>query len=255
MDVFNRTQTIELAQISFSKNRVDDFIPNNFISDKKAGKLLLFCYDSDPMTFTNIAKDAFNSTRQHTTNLDLSFCRLRDSDLSFLDGFNKLTYLRIDYFYEMGRLFSTLPSNFPEITNFKLSRCFGWNTLVNAPPPIVGARKLTRLDIIQSTDMNDDVMDSVMTWAVQSFNLTLTSLYIYNNNLTRIPTQIEFFGKLITLDLNNNFFPLIPKSSLKFQSDDLNLIDLSNCGVKDIESNAFEGESRDRSCYHSLLNK
>jgi len=173
--VFNRTQAIELAELSFAKNREDDVIPNNFISDKKAGELLLFCYDSDSSTKTNIEKDAFNSTKQYTTILDLSFCRLRDSDLSFLDGFDKLSYLRIDAFDEMGRLFPTFPSNFPEIKNFKFTRCIGWDTLVNAPSHLVGSKKLKRLDI---------------------------------------------------------------------NSDDLDLVDLSNCGVEEIEPNAFEGESR-----------
>ena len=45
ISVFNRTQAIELAELSIAKNRADVYIPNNFISDKKAGKLLLFCFD------------------------------------------------------------------------------------------------------------------------------------------------------------------------------------------------------------------
>ena len=84
----------------------------------------------------------------------------------------------MDYFDEMGRLFPTFPASFPEIRNFKFTRCIGWDTLRNAPSPVVGSKKLKRLDIVQSGDMNDDVMNLVMEWAVQSFNSTLDSLYI-----------------------------------------------------------------------------
>lgn len=107
------------------------------------------------------------------------------------------------------------------------------------PSPVVGATKRVRLDIVQSIDMNDDVMDVVMDWAVQSF--AVSSLYLYSNNLKIIPHQLEFFGQIATLDISNNSFRRIPASSLKFTSNVLELIDISGCGVEEIEAGAFEG--------------
>jgi len=144
-------------------------------------------------------------------------------------------------FNEMGKIFSTFPTNLPAINNIKLIQCFGWNTLMNAPSPVVDARNFIRLDVINSVDMNDEVMNVVMGWAVQSFNSTLKNLYIQSNNLTRIPSGIEFFGKLDTLDIRNNFSPHILAGSLKITSTNLASIDLSNSGIQDIEPNAFEG--------------
>lgn len=60
MDVFKRTQAIELAELKFIKNQKDDLIPNNFISNKTMGKLILNCSNNPAAKFE---KDSFNSTR------------------------------------------------------------------------------------------------------------------------------------------------------------------------------------------------
>jgi len=157
-----------------------------------------------------------------------------------------MTSLIIENFEEMGRLFSTFPTNLPTINNIKLLQCFGWDTLMIAPSPIIGAKNFIRLDVANSVDMTDDIMNVVIEWAVQSFNSTLKGLYIHSNNLTRIPSQIEFFGKITSLDMKNNFFPRIPAGSFKFTSNDLSLIGISKCGVQDIEPNAFEGNNHNQ---------
>ncbi len=241
LNVFNRTSTIELSEVSFYKNVADDFIPDHLISDKRTGKIFFDCvYPTRPV---RVSKNAFDSTRQHTTYAELNNCLLQDSDFSFIDGFTQMSYLSITNFYEMGKSFSTFPTNLQFISNLKLIQCSGWDTLVNPSSPIVGATRLARLDITQSFDMNDDVMNMVMEWTAASFNSTLKSLYIYSNNLTRIPPQIELFGAMDVLDISNNLFALIPAGSLKFKSNVLSLIDISNCGVRDIESSAFVGNN------------
>lgn len=241
IDVFKRTQTIELAEFKYFKNINDNFIPDNFISNKTVGKLNLNCGDS---LTTKIDKDSFNSTRPVTTVVELHTCLLKDSDLSFIEGFIKMTSLLIENFQEMGKLFSTFPTNLPTTNNIKFLQCAGWNTLMNTPSPVVDARKFIRLDVVKSIDMSDDAMNVVMEWAVQSFNSTLESLYIYSNNLTRIPSQIEFFGRIENLDMKNNLFPRILSGSLKLTSNSVGFIGLSNCGVQQIESNAFEGRKK-----------
>ena len=238
MDVFNRTHTIELAEIIFSMKGEYEFIPDYWISDKKSGKLHFLC-NIDVISNKTMARDAFYATRQYTALFDLSDCLFQDSDLSFVDGFIQLSSLYLNRIHEIGKLFSTFPTNLPSVVNLKFVNCFGWNTLTSAPSPIVGSTKLVRLDIVQSPDMNDDVMNVVMDWAVQSF--FVKSLYIYSNNLKRIPNQLEFFGQIATFDISNNYFHRIPSRSLKFTSDVLELIDLSNCGVEEIEADAFEG--------------
>ncbi len=240
MDVFNRTPTKQLQEIYMEKNVKDYFFPDSLISDKQTNHLIFYCLHSD----TKIAKDAFNSTRQYTTEVALYNCPLHEPGLSFIDGFTKLKNLNINNFYEMGRVFSTFPINLPSISYLKLIQCIGWNSLVNAPSPIIGAKNFTRLDITQSGDMDDGIMNVVMVWAVASFNSSIKSLYISSNNLTRIPPQIEFFEQMKTLDISSNFFPLIQSGSLKFKSGALSLIDLSSCGVKEIEPNAFQGKKK-----------
>jgi len=59
--------------------------------------------------------------------------------------------------------------------------------------------------------------------------------------LTRIPAQKEFFDEMDVFDISNNLFPIIPAGSLKFNSDFMSIIDVSNCGVGHIELEAFVG--------------
>lgn len=142
MDAFNRTHTIELGELRyFSTNAL--VIPDNMISDKKVGRLLLECKGSA----ISIERDAFNSTRQYTANFEIRRC-LALYDLCFAEGFTKLSYLNF-YNVEMGKLFSTFPSNIPSINNLKIVNGFGWNNLMNlpSPSPVVGATNLDRLEI------------------------------------------------------------------------------------------------------------
>ena len=235
MDVFNRTNTIELTEINIKLKEAYGLIPENWISDKKSTLLQLTCG-----SVIKIARDAFFASRKFTTKFELSNCLLEDSDLSFVDGFTQLSYLYFNQIQEIGILFPTFPTNLPSIVNLKFVNCFGWNRLTNAPSPIVGATGLVRLDIAESTDMNDDVMNVLMDWAVQTF--AVKSLYLYTNNLRRIPSQLEFFYQITTLDISNNNFSRIPARSLKFTSNVLELIGISNCGVVEIEAGAFEGK-------------
>ena len=241
MDVFNRTHATDLAEITIHKSWNDILIPNNLISNKKTEKLVFDCGEIIKATFE---KDSFNSTRSYTTIIELYKCLLwQDSDLSFIDGFTKMKSLLIEKFDDMGRIFSTFPTNLPTLSHIKLIQCYGWDTLMHAPLPIVDARNFIRLDVVESVGINDDVMNVVIEWAVQSFNSTLKSLYIHSNNLTRIPSHIEFFGRIETLDMKNNFFPRILAGSLKITSKDLGFVDLSNCGVIEMEPNVFEGKT------------
>ena len=235
MNVFNRTHTVELSDITFSMKE-SEFIPDNWISDKKSTYLYFTCNSFIPMT---VSRYAFHVTKNYTTVFDFSDCLFQDSDLSFVDGFIYLSSLYFNRVHEIGRLFSTFPTHLPSIAYLKFVNCFGWNTLTSAPSPIVGSTRLVRLDIAQSTDLNDDVMDVVIDWAVQSF--TVTSFYLYSNNLKRIPHKLGFFGQIATLDISKNDFRRIPAGSLKFTSDVLKLIDISNCGVEEIDAGAFEG--------------
>jgi len=243
MDVFNRTHTKDVTEvrISFAETAKDNIIPDNFLADKTTSHIYIDCVAS----IEKITKDSFNLSRPITERIELKNCNLiDDSDLSFFDGFIALGFLSLEKFSEMGKLFATFPSHLPLISALKFVQCSGWKTLMNAPSPVVGNRNIQRLDVIQSKDMNDDVMNLVMEWAVQSFNSTLRYIYIHSNNLTEIPGQIEFFGQMEALDIKNNYFPLIRTHSLKYSSTILTSLDLSNCGIKDIEPKAFEGKKK-----------
>jgi hypothetical protein len=84
-------------------------------------------------------------------------------------------------------------------------------------------------------------MEIVMNWAALSFNSTLESLYLFSNNLTKIPRHIESFGRLSLLDLRGNFFTLILSRSLLLKAEEVFLVSLSDCNIIEIQPDAFQG--------------
>ena len=114
MNIFNRTYTNELAEIEFSMKEEYQFIPDNWISDKKSVKLKFTCG-----SVIKMAKYAFHATQNYTTMFDLSNCLFQDSDLSFVDGFTQLSYLSLNQIDEMGKLFSTFPTNLPSVGQWR----------------------------------------------------------------------------------------------------------------------------------------
>ena len=107
-DIFNRTHAIEVSDITFYMKEEYEFIPDNWISDKKCAKLYFYCGSVNRKT---IAIDAFHSTQNYTSLFEISNCLLQDSDLSFINGFTQLSSLKISQIHEIGRLFSTFQMN------------------------------------------------------------------------------------------------------------------------------------------------
>lgn len=240
IEAFNRTKTPEVAIFYLTLTYVETYnvIPDNFISNKQ---MSIFNFLSDPNYSLKIAKDAFNSTKNYTSRIELSKLYLEDSNLSFLEGFTKVSSLLLLSLPDMEKVLPTFPRNLPMMSALSFDSCLGWNSMSNNLLPMVNAGELIRLDIIRSVDLTDNAMDDVMEWVITSFHSSLRSLYIYSNNLTRIPLQIEFFDRLNLFSMKNNLFPQIPAGSIKFKSNDMREIDISSCGVRTIEPGAFEG--------------
>ena len=142
---------------------------------------------------------------------------------------------------DMSLTFPNFPIRLSALKSLTFRNCIGWSNLSSSPRNMYKGA-LTQLYITDSYDMRDETMDFIMDWAVQSFNTTLESVYIYNNNLTRIPPLITLLNRLKFLDLKDNFFTHIFAGSFSFkEGTEIVLVTLSNCGIQQIQPGAFEG--------------
>jgi len=239
--VFNET----LPQYNFNAFFLLDFsptgegLPNNFLGyERVILSINIKCKNFQPLY---IADDAFKATKYATYGLSITGCNLRDSNMVFLEGFVALVELNLDTIDGMGSIFPKFPIRLSKMVSLKMNNCSGWNNLMNIPQEMFNGN-LGELSLSGSYDMNDVSMSIVLDWAVVSFMWTVNGLYINNNNLKKIPYQMESFIHLNFVDLSGNTFPSILTRSLAFEPRaEIKLLVLSNCEIQEIEPSAFQG--------------
>ncbi len=230
------TPVFDTFTMTYFPNAVDGGIPANFTAGKIIMQTIVIeCLDH---TFVKISDNAFDSTAPFTTIVQFKKCNLEN--FNFLNNFSKITSLLIDSFPDLGNIFVTFPTYFPLLIVLTIRDCLGWNHLQNMPS-ILEAKQLKTFYLTGSVNMDDDATSLVMDWAAHSFGSSLTSLYLYNNNFTKIPSQIEFFSRLNYLDLEENLINIVPKYSLTLNSSELKFVSVSNCGINDIEPDGIQG--------------
>jgi len=195
------------------------------------------CSDLFPLY---ISENAFYPAKKTFKQFQLLGCNLSNSSMSFLEGSNSAKTISIDSSSGMGHAFSSFPSRLPKLGALTFHNGIGWDTLMNSPKPLE-AELFTKFYVTDSVDMTYEAMDIIMNWATVSFNSTLESLYIYSNNLTKIPQQIESFGRLGIVDLSSNYFLLVPSRSIVMKADEVFLITLSDCNIYEIQPDAIQG--------------
>jgi len=187
-----------------------------------------------------ISENAFHPAKKTFKQFQLSGCNFSNSSLSFLEGSDSVKLISLDSNSGMGHAFSSFPSRLPKLGALTFYGGIGWDTLMISPKPLE-AELFTKFYVTGSVDMTDEAMNIIMNWATVSFNSTLESLYISSNNLTKIPRQIESFGRLGIVELRGNDFSIVQSRSLVMKADEVFLVTLSNCNIYEIQPDAFQG--------------
>lgn len=239
--VFKETQAnkhiVTFSLLDFVPNELG--IPDNILGDRQVIILVLQCKTFTPLL---IANDSFKETKYYTSEMEITGCNLFDSNMGFLEGFNKLLSLKLDSISNMALIFPNFPIRLSAMTSLTMTNCHGWENLTNVPATMFQG-KLKQLYITNSKDMVDEAMDIVMKWVLKSFEFTMENLFLYNNNLNQVPHEIQSLSRLGFLDLKNNFLPLILTDSFIFiKKNPVTFVDLSKCGVNEIQPHAFQGK-------------
>lgn len=238
--VFKETQAnkriVKFSLLDFVPNEVG--IPDNILGDRQVIILVMQCKEFTPLL---IANDSFKETKWYTSEMEITGCNLFNSNMWFLEGFNNLLSLKLDSISNMALIFPNFPIRLSAMTTLTMTNCHGWENLTSVPATMFQG-KMKQLYLINSKDMVDEAMDIVMEWVSKSFEITMETLFLYNNNLNRVPHQIQSLSRLSYVDLKENYLPLILTDSLIFiKKTPVTFLDLSKCGVNEIQPYAFQG--------------
>lgn len=216
----------------------EDGIPEYLIKNIYIPYLTIQCKEFNPL---HIANNSFKYQKTFTISIELMGCNLSDITLGFLEGFVSLFSLTMDSIPNMGLIFPNFPIRLSDMVFLTINNCLGWDKLTSTPRSMYQG-SLKTLYLTYSEDMNDEAISIIMDWALHSFNTTLENIYIYGNNLTKIPHQLQLFSRLKYLDLKENSFSLITNHSLVFKEATIRLLLLSESKIEEIQPGAFQGD-------------
>ena len=193
----------------------------------------LSCKDNTLSPLT-INQNAFRSSRTTANHVTIEKCDLRQLDWQFLTQFSVLDSLLL---VESSIINMQNMPLLPSVTAIYIIGCGGFQELY--PPE--QTPNLTRLQIDNSFNVSDQVFDSIVTTAASSYMDTLEILSLVGNKMTRIPSAVGNFTRLISLQMENNAIKTLPTGSLHFTSTQLSTIWLSNNKLQTIQPGAFKG--------------
>lgn len=219
----------------------ESILPADLLTNHRiTNEIRLFCPNRGAMDYQmEIHPEAFRASRNFTKKLLIQFCDVSRLEFSFLEGFENLFDLSIDFSFNihLARWIS-LPK-LPSLSWMGFVQSTGLDDWSEFPVLVNG---LTFIDL-QTNWIGDDAMDRITQWALRYSYQSLETLWIFNNALNKIPENISNFEKLASLWLGNQRdrgMHAILNGSLAFTAPLMEL-QLQDCGIETIEPGAFKG--------------
>ena len=164
------------------------------------------------------------------------------TSLTFLLKIKSVYSIKFENSSNLYEVFNTLPTEFEaSVLIVTKSRNLDKIDELSKLPEIVNG--LTELRIHENEDINDATVSLLLDWLVDTeIRNHLRILYLFNNELTKIPTQIWRFSQLQNFRFENNNLSdgILKQGDLKFSSLP-QIIYIYACGIQKIEPGAFQG--------------
>ena len=237
MSAFAQAIAVNVSlSFTLTPSPTDILLPDNIIGTNKfAGTISIRCPTATYKL--QVAPNAFQSSMMYTTSVSVSACDLLAIDMSFLTSFNNLTYLSFSTSTNVQYAISTLPNPLPSLGSLNFYNAKGLNEMVTLPPVL--ANGLNDIDMGLSA-LEDGTASLILDWVVKSSNMTLKTIYLDNNRLTRIPSEIPALKLLNFLEISYNQIVSVPSGALSFTAP-VTRISLNGNNITTIQSNAFQG--------------
>ncbi|KZS13262.1 uncharacterized protein LOC123472400 [Daphnia magna] len=240
-DIFSRTTTNDLFSFQLTVpsptggNVIS--IPADLLNGKRAGNILLNCPFPDWQLA--IDADAFRPSSGLTFFFFTAGCDLTLLDFaSFLDGFLSLATIFISQSSNVQGI-QNLPA-LPSLDQLIVTYTTGLEKVTDFSG--LGNVQLRRL-LLNGNQLSDQMADNILNSVASSSSAAgaLEMLWLASNQLTRVPTQLTSFSRMIQLDLSNNSFPVLSSGSFSFNAP-VDYLYLESNTINSIEPGAFQGD-------------
>jgi len=218
-------------------------IPSYFLGSamRRINLLIFNClYMENPLEVDELA---FKLSDDVLTEIDnIKFINCNVSSLHFLLEIKLVYSVAFENTSNFHEFFASLPTEF-EMKVFFLTKSFNLNlidTVSKLPKVITGLKEFR---VYENQELLDTTVDLLLDWLLSTkLRDELLWLYIHNNGLTRIPTQIGRFSLLQNFFFHYNVLSdgVVKKGDLKFSFLPL-IISFHDCGIQKIETGAFQG--------------
>jgi len=245
-EFFKKTDLITnnlLDSITLTILSGDEFMSGNILGNAKTAKLEInydhnICHDHVPLLKLDV--NAFQSTKNHTTQLILKNFNSQQLDLSFLSGFSQLTNLTLLKIHHIKKCLSTLPF-LPKLTSITLFAVRELDNSIISFPTLStnGLKSFTFINY--DGKQNNALVSRMLDWILLSSAKTLEYLTMDSVGITEVPSQIPSFTALKNLDLNGNSISNIKNKALPFFVP-ASTLRLTNNNLSSIEPGAFQGK-------------
>lgn len=184
-----------------------------------------------------VSKNAFRSSQNYTTELFITNCNLQLIDFAFLTSFNNLNFILFDKSVGLQQSLQSLPNPLPKLTHV---RCTDTNLNGIVDFPVLSSELLFL--VLPNAQLDDDDCSRILDWIATASNATLVNLYLSNNNLTKIPSQISKFSAIENIWMSNNRITTLPTNAITiaYIIRYFNIF-LDGNEIHTIEPNAFNG--------------
>ena len=224
--------------LRLSSEDANQTIPADLLNNHSAKLIQIYCPSSD--YFFSLDPQAFLSSNYTMETIKFYNCDISLLDFYFLSGFEQLSGV---YFSGMSNVHLANWLSFPSLPNlvdFNMYFSTGLNEWTAFPNL---ARGLSAL-LLYSNEIQDAAMNRILNWAAKYSADTLQTLRLNDNNITKIPVQLQVaspFTKLqiLSLQTQKTEIPLIPRGS--FYAIPPFILAASSNGIANIKDGAFQG--------------
>ena len=229
-EIFEMTTPFDIQNLDLKIHSSKVFITKDIFANRRITNIILHNFSNEKVIL-HIHQQAFHSFREFVKDFRIIFYNLRDLSFDFLSGFHYLYTLCIMDCNNVN--ISTLPP-LPRLVDLYIIHCTGLNDWNELPQLVNGLYFLA----LNENGLNDVQINNILQWVQKSpsYNI-LTRLWLNSNALTRIPSQIKDFSRLLGIDLRNQQNPGFGKISAVSFPNSLETLELSFCNITDIEPN------------------
>ena len=242
-NVFRKTTAAQFDYFYFfiSQRDANKIIPPNVLNDHVASNIMVYCPTTigHQQHLLTVDPKAFQSTNNVTSAIAFNGCDLGKMNFDFLAGFDHLNLIYVDAASNVGLASWTSMPLLPSLTELNIRNSVGLDLWKSFPRLERGLERL----ILESDQIQDGPMEVILNWALRYSSISLLSLRLDKNDLTRIPIQISSFENLQELFIYSQSSEIssISMGTFNFSTPITSLFAESN-GITKIAAEAFQDD-------------